>query len=68
MRIYETAVSCAVNDDLKGEWQKYLDEPRHHVELVQEIFAKIGPDTATETQDLKSMKDAAAVEANRKAE
>jgi len=49
VRIYETAVSCAVNEDLKGEWQKYLDETRHHVELVQEIFAKVGLDTATET-------------------
>lgn len=49
VRIYETAVSCAVNEDLKGEWQKYLDETRHHVELVQEIFAKVGLETATET-------------------
>lgn len=49
VRVYETAVSCAVNEDLKGEWQKYLDETRHHVELVQEIFGKVGLDTATET-------------------
>ena len=49
VRVYETAVSCAVNTDLKSEWQKYLDETRHHVEIVQEIFGKVGLDTGAET-------------------
>ena len=49
VQVYETAVSCAVNTDLKNEWQKYLSETRHHVELVQEIFGKLGLDTAAET-------------------
>ena len=42
--------------------------PTSHVELVQDIFAKIGLDTATETPAVKSMKDAAEAEAKRKAE
>ena len=49
VRVYETAVSCAVNADLKSEWQKYLEETRHHVEIVQEIFGKVGLDTGSET-------------------
>lgn len=49
VRIYETALTCAVNADLKTEWQKYLDETRRHVELVQRIFAEVGMDTGTET-------------------
>ena len=49
VRVYETALTCAVNDDLKTEWQKYLDETRHHVELVQGILEQIGIDPATET-------------------
>jgi hypothetical protein len=49
VRIYETALTCAVNGDLKTEWQKYLDETRHHVELVQGIFNEVGLDTGTET-------------------
>lgn len=47
--VYETAVSCAVNAELKTEWQKYLTETRHHVELVQEMFGKLGMDTGAET-------------------
>lgn len=49
VRIYETALSCAVNADLKTEWQKYLDETRHHVELVQGMFQELGLDSGAET-------------------
>ncbi len=28
IEIYRTAISCAVNDDLKEEWQGYLDETK----------------------------------------
>lgn len=47
--IYETALTCAVNGDLKTEWQGYLDETRHHVELVQGMFQELGLDTGMET-------------------
>jgi hypothetical protein len=49
VRVYETALSCAVNNDLKTEWQKYLDETRRHVELVQGMFQEIGLDSGAET-------------------
>jgi len=49
VRIYQTAVSCAVNEELRMEWQKYLDETTHHVELVQQIFATLNLDPALET-------------------
>lgn len=49
VQIYETAVSCAANAELKQEWQKYLEETRHHVELVQGIFQALGLDTGSET-------------------
>ena len=25
VKVYETALKCAINDDLKEEWQEYLD-------------------------------------------
>ena len=28
VQVYETAIRCAVNKDLKEEWQKYLDQTR----------------------------------------
>jgi hypothetical protein len=49
VHIYEAALSCAVNGDLKTEWQGYLDETRHHVELVQRMFEELGLDSGAET-------------------
>ena len=41
VNIYETAVRCAVNEDLRNEWGEYLDETRHHVEVLQGVFASL---------------------------
>ena len=30
IKIYETALSCAQNKDLKKEWQEYLEQTRTH--------------------------------------
>ena len=30
IQIYETAVRCSVNDDLKKEWGEYLEQTRNH--------------------------------------
>jgi rubrerythrin len=48
-RIYETALTCAVNADLKTEWQKYLEETRHHAELLEAVFSQVGLDASLET-------------------
>ena len=49
VQIYENAVRCAVNEDLKKEWTKYLQETRKHVEIVQHVFEGIGLDPSIET-------------------
>jgi rubrerythrin len=49
VRIYETAVTCAVNDDLKKEWTKYLAQTRTHVEALEQVCASMALDPATET-------------------
>ena len=49
VQIYETAVRCAVNEDLKEEWEKYLEQTEHHVEIVEGLFETFGLDTETET-------------------
>ncbi len=53
VKIYTAAVECAVNSDLKEEWEKYLDQTRVHVRIVQNIFAELGLDTETETPGRK---------------
>lgn len=42
--VYETALRCAINDDLKEEWQKYLEETKHHVEVLTGVFGQMGLD------------------------
>ena len=37
--VYEAALECAVNDDLRSEWEKYLDQTRSHVEILQSVCA-----------------------------
>lgn len=38
VKIYEAAIKAAQNADLKEEWQKYLKQTRHHVEVLQNTF------------------------------
>ena len=49
VEVYETALRCVQNEDLKEEWEEYLEQTEHHVEIVQEVFAKLGLDPETET-------------------
>ena len=53
VKIYETAIQCAVNEDLKKEWGEYLEETRHHVQVVLDTFAKLGLDPETQTPGRK---------------
>lgn len=47
--VYEAAIQCAQNQDLKEEWQKYLDETRTHESILRETFGRIGLDPEKET-------------------
>jgi rubrerythrin len=49
VEIYTTALRCVVNDDLKEEWQKYLEQTKTHVEIVQDTMEQLGLDTEVET-------------------
>jgi rubrerythrin len=49
VQIYETALRCAVNADLKQEWEEYLQQTREHEQIVLEVMAKLGLDPDTET-------------------
>jgi hypothetical protein len=35
--VYETALTCVENDDLRVEWARHLRETRRHVKIMQEL-------------------------------
>lgn len=47
--VYETALRCAINEDLKEEWEKYLDQTRNHVTILLNVFKKLGLNPDVET-------------------
>lgn len=49
VKIYEKAISCAVNEDLRKEWEKYLSETEDHVRIMEDVFSQLGLDPTTET-------------------
>ena len=49
VEIYETALKCAVNEDLREEWQTYLDQTRRHVDILTECCNAMELDPAEET-------------------
>lgn len=42
VKIYETALQSAVNEELKEEWTKYLEQTKNHVAIVRDLFGKVG--------------------------
>ena len=49
IKIYETAVRCALNPQLKEEWEEYLDETRNHEQIVLGVFTAWGSIPMQET-------------------
>lgn len=49
VKVYETAVACARNPELKAEWQKYLKETQSHVASLTDVCSVVGIDASRET-------------------
>jgi rubrerythrin len=45
VQVYESAIECALNDDLKEEWEKYLEQTRNHVRILERVFQELGLDS-----------------------
>ena len=47
--IYQTALECVLNDDLREEWEKYLNQTLDHVDALSAACAALGldPDEVT---------------------
>lgn len=48
-QVYLAAISCALNSDLKKEWNDYLQETKHHQEVVLTLMKEAGLDPKKET-------------------
>ena len=37
IQVYETALKCAVNDELEEEFERYLEQTRNHERILLEV-------------------------------
>jgi hypothetical protein len=44
VKVYETALRCALNEDLKREWEEYLEQTQSHVEKIEGVLQTFGLD------------------------
>lgn len=44
VKVYQAALECAQNEELKEEWEKYRQETERHVEVMHEVCTAFGVD------------------------
>jgi len=49
VQVYTTALRCVENDDLKEEWEEYLEQTKNHVTIVEDVLTKLELDPNEET-------------------
>lgn len=49
IQIYETALGCVVHDELREEWDEYLEQTRRHEQVMTELCEALGFDPEEET-------------------
>src|SRR5687768_13683570 len=49
VQIYTTALQCAENEDLKKEWEEYLEQTKNHVTIMEDVLTKLDLDPNEET-------------------
>jgi hypothetical protein len=49
VQVYKKALECVVNDELKKEWQEYLEQTQQHEQILLGVFDKLGLDSTAET-------------------
>ncbi len=53
VQVYTTALKCVENEELKEEWEEYLEQTQNHVQIVETLMKKLGLDTKEETPGRK---------------
>jgi hypothetical protein len=49
IQVYETALGCVKNADLRKEWQEYLEQTRNHERVLLDVFEQLGLDSKLDT-------------------
>jgi rubrerythrin len=49
VQVYQAALNCVVNEDLKKEWGKYLEQTNRHVEVLRDLCETFEVDPEEET-------------------
>lgn len=49
IQVYTTALECALNDDLRKEWEEYLEQTTRHEQIMTDVLTKLGLDPETDT-------------------
>ena len=47
--VYQNALRCALNADLKKEWEEYLEQTQNHERIIRELFEAFDLDPEVET-------------------
>ena len=42
--VYRTALECALNEDLREQWERYLEQTENHVKVLSEACLSLGLD------------------------
>jgi len=56
-KIYQTALKCVVNEDLKEEWEKYLEETEKHVQVLHDACLQLEIDPEEQSPGRKITHD-----------
>jgi rubrerythrin len=51
--VYQNALRCALNANLKKEWKEYLEQTQNHERIVRDLFAAFDLDPEVETPGRK---------------
>jgi rubrerythrin len=57
VKLYETALKCAHNEDLKEEWQKYHQETERHVQVLHDVLTQMQLDPQEQTPGRRIVHD-----------
>src|SRR6478735_8305470 len=49
IQVYEHAIACAINDDLRNEFNEYLAQTKRHREVLLSVCKQLGLDPKTQT-------------------
>ncbi|MBI3299463.1 MAG: DUF892 family protein [Elusimicrobia bacterium] len=53
VRVYETALRCASNEELREEWERYLEQTKKHVDVVARLLSRLDFEEGSETPGVR---------------